>query len=456
MDFRPSPVRSTANPAAKVAIAVAAVVVVAGVGISLLPAGDGVAKSGDAVSPLPSTSPAPFPSSPAIAPSPAVTMGPNREYSAIDPGGYEIPRPHMRIHLTMPAGWLSTDAGTTITRRPLDGPGPTLTLDVHDVTHVATDVCPRDPSFVKVGPTAEDVTTALVNQVGTRSRGPTAVMLGGFAARKIELALPADFPVSCGGPEGRRIWADATTTETYFFGLLDGGTATMYVVDVHGDRLVITSQDRGAAAEDMAQLDAIIASIDIEPLPSLAESLPVGRQSLTVDGIPFSFSVPAPAQGARWARYGTLYISKDSEGPPTTEAVIYWTRFPDGVYAPPCANLMSPHVGSSAADLAAAVSTAPGTELVTGPSDATVGGRAAKYVVLTVREDNGCNPGFFRTSPGDMGSAPWAITDVGATIRVWIVVVDGRRLFIAGETTQDAAPELDQEIQQIVGSIRFG
>ncbi len=77
-------------------------------------------------------------------------------------------------------------------------------------------------------------------------------------------------------------------------------------------------------------------------------------------------------------------------------------------------------------------------------------------MVLTVREDNGCNPGFFRTSPGDMGSAPWAITDVGATIRVWIVDLDGTRLFIAGETTTGAAPELDEEIRQIVGSIRFG
>jgi hypothetical protein len=33
--------------------------------------------------------------------------------------------------------------------------------------------------------------------------------------------------------------------------------------------------------------------------------------------------------------------------------------------------------------------------------------------------------------------------------------VDGTRLFIEGETHKDAGPELEQEIEQIVDSIRF-
>ena len=59
----------------------------------------------------------------------------------------------------------------------------------------------------------------------------------------------------------------------------------------------------------------------------------------------------------------------------------------------------------------------------------------------------------------------WSATDVGATIGVWIVDVDGTRLFIAGEIARDLVPgnamtdsqriELDQEIQQIVDSIKF-
>jgi hypothetical protein len=84
-------------------------------------------------------------------------------------------------------------------------------------------------------------------------------------------------------------------------------------------------------------------------------------------------------------------------GSQSAEAIIYWTSFPDSEYADPCANLLSPPVPQSAADLAAAVAAAPGTELVTGPSDVTVSGHPAKHVVLTVREDLGCDPGFLYT-----------------------------------------------------------
>jgi hypothetical protein len=104
---------------------------------------------------------------------------------------------------------------------------------------------------------------------------------------------------------------------------------------------------------------------------------------------------------------------------------------------------------------AAAVSTAPGTALVTGPSDVTVDGRPAKHVVLTVREKAGCDPWFFFTWRDVFGGALWPTTGVGDTIRVWIVAVDGTRLFIEAETTKQAGFDLDEEIQQIVESIRF-
>ena len=49
----------------------------------------------------------------------------------------------------------------------------------------------------------------------------------------------------------------------------------------------------------------------------------------------------------------------------------------------------------------------------------------------------------------------WSATEPGDTIRVWIVDLDGTRLFIAGGTKPDAGPELEQEIEQIVRSIWF-
>jgi hypothetical protein len=190
-----------------------------------------------------------------------------------------------------------------------------------------------------------------------------------------------------------------------------------------------------------------------EPQPGVGpvESALIGRRELTVGGVPLTFSVTMGG----WERFGRISINKSTVGSQGAEAIIFWTRFPDGEYADPCADLISPPVDPSAADLAVAVSKAPGTELVRGPSDVTVGGRAAKHVVLTVREDVGCDPGFFYAWQDVEEGALWPMTDVGDTIRVWILDVGGTRLFIEAETTKQAGSDLEQEIRQIVESIRF-
>jgi hypothetical protein len=337
-----------------------------------------------------------------------------------------------------------------------------LDLEVNpvDVSYVVTDVCSDEVevAFAPVGPTVDDLTRALENQIGVQRSGPTDVMLGGYPAKKFVLTLLPE----CPGPEGHGIWADAT--RTYGFWLRRGETGTVYVVDVNGARLVIASWVMNrASAESIAQLEAIIASIDIEPLPNPGPRtgvgpggwLPIGRHALTVDGVPLSFSVPALVQHRGWSRYGSLYISNDTVGSQTAEAVIYWTGFPDGDDTDPCPDLLGASVGPSATDLATAVSTAPGTELVNGPSDVTVGGRAAKHVVVTVREDHGCDPGFFFGWQMSNGGPFWAGTDVGDTISVWIVEVEGTLLFIVGESHANAGPALEHEVQQIVDSIQF-
>jgi len=181
-----------------------------------------------------------------------------------------------------------------------------------------------------------------------------------------------------------------------------------------------------------------------------------GRTWRAVEGVRFSLQVPPrDALVGGWERFGRISINKSESGPQGAEGMIFWTSFPDGQYADPCANLLSPAVGPSAAHLSAAVATAPGTELVAEPSDVTVGGRAAKHVVLTVRESVGCDPGFFYTWQDLKGGALFPRTTAGDTIRVWIIEVDGTRLFIEAVTTEEASLDLEQEIQQIIDSIRF-
>ncbi len=188
------------------------------------------------------------------------------------------------------------------------------------------------------------------------------------------------------------------------------------------------------------------------------------RRTVIEATIPFSFKVPTMLGWERFSSRptsrspaGPISLNRSVTGPQGAEIMIYWTSFPDGDHTDPCGRLLDSPIGPTAADLAAAVSTAPGTDLVSGPSNVTLGGRPAKHLVLTVRAPVGCDPGFFFRWRGRNTGAFWDTTRVGAVIRVWIIDVHGTRLFIAAATTRAAAqdPHLEAEIQQIVGSIRF-
>jgi hypothetical protein len=211
-----------------------------------------------------------------------------------------------------------------------------------------------------------------------------------------------------------------------------------------------------------------------------------GKLTRTVDGIRFSFKVPPAHPPSSWpwengpagcirarARVRCLLISKSTVGGQRAEAVIFWTTFPAGGEAAPCTAVVSPAIGRSTAALARAMARAPGTKLVKGPTRVTIGGRLATRVVLRVREDLGCDPGFFFTWPHDWATfgwgAFWLDTNVGDTMSVWIVDVDGRRLVIEAETRQPNSQgyplgfqvtradvlKVEAEIENIVGSIRF-
>lgn len=177
----------------------------------------------------------------------------------------------------------------------------------------------------------------------------------------------------------------------------------------------------------------------------------IGRNELTAEGAPFSITV----RTSGWERFGHLSLNKSTVGSQGAEAIIYWTNLAEGAYADPCGQWWGSPVGSLA-DFAIAASRIPGTDLVTAPSNVTVGGYAAKHVVFTVREDVGCDPGFLYTWKDVRMGAFWPGTAVGDTINIWLVRLRGQVLYIEGDASTLAGPDLEREIQQIVGSIRFG
>jgi len=233
----------------------------------------------------------------------------------------------------------------------------------------------------------------------------------------------------------------------------------------------VTLSSVAAAGPDAARQRV---GITMKNLPPFAR----GKVSRTVEGVRFSFVVPRTGwengpyeyvgrtKSRPRFRIHSLLISKSLVGGQAAEAVIFWTGFRDRTQASPCKKLLGEVADGSTAEIAAAVARAPGTALVKGPARVTVGGRPAVHVVVRVRRDLGCDPGYFFTWRAPCWGACWLGTDVSDTIRVWILDVGGTRLFIDAATkerhavTKEPVPsaelkKVEQEITKIVGSIRF-
>jgi hypothetical protein len=189
-------------------------------------------------------------------------------------------------------------------------------------------------------------------------------------------------------------------------------------------------------------------------VPDRNGELPAGRGYLYLDGRRVSLDLPGG-----WEGFGgeyKNYISKSVHGPQGAEAKIFWSRYPaSGVAAFECHYLRSRSVKATLSDLAGAVATVPGTDLLAGPTDMTLGGFPAKHVVFVVRDDVGCDPGFFFTYPNGWGGALWPETVPGDTIRVWIVEEQGDLFFIEGATKENAGAALEEQVERIVESIVF-
>ena len=153
-------------------------------------------------------------------------------------------------------------------------------------------------------------------------------------------------------------------------------------------------------------------------------------------------------------------IGKGEYPRPDYIGIDFWLNAPENVYADPCAHTpLNPPPSATAAGLAAAVAAVPVADLVSGPSSVDVGGRPAQHVVLTISEDIGCDPHdawlwYDESSGGATGGWRWA-EGLGATFRIWIIEVDGKLVWIDAYTLKGAGPAADQEIQQIIDSIKF-
>ena len=197
----------------------------------------------------------------------------------------------------------------------------------------------------------------------------------------------------------------------------------------------------------------------VVPMPA---EFTIGRHSFATPSLMFTLDLPtegwAPTDpGCSACLIDTSAIQKG--GAPRTQAadaVLLQFGHVDGVYADPCG--AQPGTRTTLAEvLASDVASLPGVDVLTPPTDVTVGGFPAQYVVIRVRDDIPCAAGAFRMwydLPAE-NEDPRFATAAGQTNRIWILDMDGSHLWIEAETYEGADPDLAEEVQRIVESIRI-
>jgi hypothetical protein len=221
-------------------VAVAAVIVVV-IAINLLPG-----------SPAPGGEPTP---SPSVAPSatPEATPQPT-------PTAFTMAVPGAQATVAVPPGW--TRNGWYLTKSDLF-----LSAWPVAVENVYGDPCHWQSSLLDppVGPTVDDLATALGNQL-IRDATVEDVTLGGYSGKVVHMSLPADLDWADCDLAQVGAWSEAAEQGPSRTLQSPGELDDVYIVDVEGVRVVVTDAWMPtSAAADVAELEAMLDSITIQP-----------------------------------------------------------------------------------------------------------------------------------------------------------------------------------------------
>ena len=242
----------------------AAAVVVAVVGVNFLPGTGGI--GGSAPTPSPTASPTPTPSPMAIhqgtlaAGTYVMTpfAGPNPEGVCVPQatGCTESPADDsIRISFAVPEGFEAAPRPSLSLIWGQDGDTGLIILRGGGLYSDPCNSTP--PPDIAVGPTVDDFADALADHATLDVTTPVDVTLAGYAGKYVDIQLPADN--SACTPNGE-FWP----FEPGIYA--QGHRWHLYILDVEGTRVVIQVMDsEGTSAEDLATLQSIVDSIQIQP-----------------------------------------------------------------------------------------------------------------------------------------------------------------------------------------------
>jgi hypothetical protein len=227
------------------AIAAAAVVLAVVVGISLL-SGPNVGNDTEPTSPTATGAPDGSP-----------TALPTFE-GPLDAGTYSLGTSFpVGLTFEVPEGWRSCSESEV--DQCVHLPGPTYGVGVAFliIDNVVADPCGPINQLLDppVGPSVDDLVTAISNLEGFEATAATDVTLDGFQGKQFTVTAPET--EGCGAT-----WVAGDRTN----GVGPAEISELRVLDVDGVRVVISGAHfAGASEEELSALDAVIASIQIEP-----------------------------------------------------------------------------------------------------------------------------------------------------------------------------------------------
>jgi hypothetical protein len=200
-----------------------------------------------------------------VQPSPSAEAGPLSEWAGrpLPAGEYLVDEPFpLRLRMTVPDGFHAFGASShlaAICTNECELPDRSG-VAVWIVTNVFTDPCGgADLADPPVGPGVDDLVTALRELPRREATDPTEVTVDGL--RAVYLELRADEALNGCDPRGFRAWAAGTDSRRS----PPGDHDRLWILEVEGTRLMINAVTRpGASADEVAALEAIVASIRFE------------------------------------------------------------------------------------------------------------------------------------------------------------------------------------------------
>lgn len=239
------------NQAMRIALASAAVVAVALVGLTLF---RGANVGGpDLTVPMATPSPTPEPQALVDGPLAAGTY-------ATTP--FPSPDDAIQFTFTVPDGWVADAPGAVF---PASGDGTSgpagAAMVLLRVVGLYADPCQGNTGVpdIQVGPTVDDLVTALADHGAYESTAATDMVVDGYAGKQLELLMPSDIDfATC---DGGQFWV----WESAPFAQGPGNRWNLRILDVEGTRVVILAEDfADTPAGVQSELDAIVDSVRID------------------------------------------------------------------------------------------------------------------------------------------------------------------------------------------------